>query len=50
MFSNNGESFLSFVYTNIYGVGVGINTLMSISDRWNQYIFSQKMEKTRFMK
>ena len=40
----------SFVYINIYCVGAGITTLMSISDRSDPYFFRRKMEKTGSVK
>ena len=39
--------FRVFVYNNIYCVGVGMNTLMSISDGFGFYNFCGKMEKMR---
>ena len=45
-----GKSFWSLVYVIIYWVGVGISTLISISDWSDPYFFHRKMEKTRFVK
>ena len=41
--------FSIFVYVNVYSVGAGIITLMSISDGLEPYVFCRKMEKTRSM-
>ena len=41
---------LIFVYVTIYCVGVGITTLMSISDGLEPYFFRRQMGKTRSMK
>ena len=48
--SSYGKCFWSFVYVIIYCVGVGISTLISISDWSDPYIFRRKMEKTRSVK
>ena len=48
--SSYGKSFWSFAYVNIYCVGAGISTLISISDWSDPYIFRRKMEKTRSVK
>ena len=50
LFPSYGKYFTFCVYFIIYCVGAGINTLMSISDRLEPYLFRRKMEKTRSMK
>ena len=45
-----GKSFWSFVYVDIYCVGAGISTLISISGWSDPYIFRRKMEKMRSVK
>ena len=39
---SNGKSLSSFVYVNIYCVDAGLNTLMSISNVLDPYIFLSK--------
>ena len=48
--SSYGKSSWSFVYVNIYCVGAGISTLISISDWSDPYIFRRKIEKTQSVK
>ena len=48
--SSYGKSFWLFNYVIIYCVGAGINTLISISDWSDPYIFRRMMEKTRSVK
>ena len=50
LLSSYGKSFWLFVYVIIYCVGAGINTLISISDWSDTYIFRRKMGKTRSVK
>ena len=50
LLSSYGKYYWSFVYVIIYCVGAGINTLISISDWSDPYIFRRKMEKTRSVK
>ena len=46
MFPSYGKPSDLSVYTDIYCVGAGINTLMFISNRLGSYMFFAKMEKT----
>ena len=50
LISSYGKPVWSFVYVNIYYVGAGLTTLMSIFDGLHPYLFRRKMEKTRSMK
>ena len=47
---SHGNPVRTFLWVIIYYVAGVITTLMSISDRLDQYFFRQRMEKTRSMK
>ena len=48
--SSYGKSFWSFVYVIAYCVGAWINTLISISDWSDTFIFRRKMKKMQSVK
>ena len=45
--SSYGKLRRSFVYVIIFLVGIGITTLISVSDGLDPYLFCREMDKTR---